>query len=116
MLPLSRELAGCMALANHEAKRLGSAQLDPAHLLLGLCAADAALAPALRSLPLCVSVRLLRLHVEKIMGTLRADVVCDVLPPSPTTRRILIDAAGAARRGGQSEVAPEHLLATLLSE
>jgi len=114
MLPLSSELAQVMARANHEAKRLGKAQLEPEHILLGLCASDPALART--KLPPEVSLHRLRLHCERLTAPPRREVVRDVLPPSPTVRRILMDAAGEARSRGHAQIEQSHILASLLRD
>ena len=115
MLPLSPELARVMARANHEAKRLRSARLEPEHLLLGMCASDPSVAQD-PLLPCEVSLPRLRLHCEKLTSFAGCEVVRDVLPPSPTTRRVLMDAAGEARSRGHPEVERAHVLASLLRD
>jgi ATP-dependent Clp protease ATP-binding subunit ClpA len=114
-LPLAPTTAHALASANHEAKRLGSARLEPAHVLLGLCAADPSLAPALRRCG-TVDLRGLRLQVEWLTRNAPRGLRRDVLPPSAATRRLMIDAAGEAGRFGHQEVAAEHLLAALLRD
>jgi len=115
-VPLAPASADALGAANHEAKRLGSGRLEPAHVLLGLRALDPWLAPALRSCGGPVDRGALRLQVEYLTRDASRGLRRDVLPPSAATRRLMIDAASEARRWGHQAVAVEHVLAALLRD
>jgi GntR family transcriptional regulator len=100
-----------LAYAVEEAHALGHDFVEPEHLLLGLLRAGGAAATAVgrRGAP---------------AGDVRADVLGELRPGTSTggwgelphasrSKRVLEDAAGAARRSGAAAVGGDHLLAAL---
>ncbi len=96
-----------MDIAHQEARQVGSNQIDPEHLLLGIVRSDQALGTRLR---LAESAIRMRLEVKTGTSTDAA------LPLSLAAKQVISLAADAAGRLNHAQIAPIHLLMGLLQD
>lgn len=104
-----------MQLANEEARRLNHEYIGTEHLLLGLVAEGSGVAAAvLKSLD--VSLRKIRLEVEKIAVGGPEFAAADRLPQTPRAKQAIVFAMEEARSLNHNYVGSEHILLGLLRE
>jgi Zn-dependent protease len=101
-----------LQLAQDEALRLNSGDVEPEHLLLGLVREETGNAAAILQ-TLNIELSLVRKRIERSIQPGQGGIP-GKLNLAPRARRVIASAADAARRLGHSHVGTEHLLLGLL--
>jgi Ycf66 protein N-terminus/Clp amino terminal domain, pathogenicity island component len=110
---LAETASQVLQLAQAEAQRLGQAQLDSEHLLIGLAGSESGIATqALKSVGANLSAT--RAEVEKRVGTRSAESNLTIVLSS-NARQILERALHESRRYQSTTIEPEHVLLGLLN-
>jgi len=102
-----------MELANEEAQRFNHEYIDTEHLLLGLMSEDTGVAATILK-KLDVTLRKIRVEVEKIHESGPNMATLSKLPLAPRAKRVIEGALEEARNRHQDKVDTEHLLLSLL--
>jgi hypothetical protein len=110
----SETVRRAMLSAHHEAREFGSSSVAPEHVLLGLVAADKALAH--RFLHGADSVEWYRAQIEDRAPRREPIQTAEELPFNGASERVLEHAEEEAARMGHEHVHTEHLLLGLLRE
>lgn len=104
-----------LALAPDEARKLGSMQLEPEHMLLALLkSADGLGYITLRQLR--INVLTMQLAVEQSMPSRFPDKSLDDIPPSERTEGLLKNAEFQSHTMGDGYTGTEHILLALVNE
>lgn len=102
-------------LANQEAQQLQHQYLGTEHILLGLILEESGVAATVLH-EFGADLRRIRREIEKILGPGPISTLSGRRPQTPRVKRVIEGAIEEARRLGDDEIGPEHLLLGLLSE